>query len=107
MKQHILQTILGLTITFFGIVAGFNYIYYIETPSLILLVLSVLLIIIGLVLLFRTGRKDDHIPKFKEQAKSEITPDKKSLINQNKEMSSLYHRTEVTRDKLKILKRLG
>ena len=104
MKNHILESLLGLGITLLGFVLGFLNLLDTNNVSLFSSFIALALIIVGVALLFRAGRRDRHGVKLPPVGQGDH---KNSLLHKHDEFAHTYAKTSQMRDKLKVIKHSG
>ena len=105
MRKLILETITGIILSVIGFWMGSIYFSDFQNASPLLLSVSIVLLLIGVYILFKAGRRDAHIPQFKHTPSDSLKG--KSILEKNNEMINTYEKTTRMREKLRIIKRIG
>lgn len=104
MKKHIAETLMGFGIALLGFILGYLNVSDIASASVFSSIIALALIIVGVALLFRAGRRDRHGVKLPPVGQGDH---KNSLLHKHDEFAQTYAKTSQMRDKLKVIKHSG
>ena len=104
-----IRTILGLLSAFSGASLAFAYLIGIDQNiSILLLLISIPLIVVGIYLLFKAGKSDVTVVKMPDKTTSEVAENKKKaglaeILLKNNQTTAKWAKTVEKRDRLKML----
>lgn len=101
MIRHILETLLGLSITSIGLILAYLFLSDLSSITVLRVFLSAIMIPLGIYFLIKTSRRENKISFENVQVKKN-----KSLLERNNEKISDYAKTSSLRSKLRALRHL-